>query len=630
MTRIKDADVNQVKERVDISDVVRDYVTLRTAGAGSFKGLCPFHDERSPSFTVTPARNMYHCFGCQESGDAISFLQKLEGLSFVEVIEKLAARYNIPLHYEESSPQAEKQASVRARLVAAHKAAAAFFVAQLGTSEAEIARNFLVGRGFNSQAAATFGVGYAPKTWDSLTKHLTAQGFTEAELLAGGLLTNGQRGNYDRFRGRIMWPIRDLSGDVVGFGARKLYDDDEGPKYLNTPETPIYKKSQVLYGIDLARKDIAKTQSVVVVEGYTDVMACHLAGVQTAVATCGTAFGVEHIKILRRLLLDNDQNAGQVIFTFDGDAAGRKAALKAFNEDQRFVSQTYVAVEPSGLDPCDLWQRLGAEAVQQLVASKRPMFEFVIKSNLADYDLTTAEGRVQALRATAPIVAGIRDAALRPEYARLLAGWLALEQSTVNDAIRTSSNKPKVAPPLQSTRAVEEAEPIPAAPVIPPPNLKSIEHRVEREALKVALQQPALAADWYGSVEKSAFTYPIYSQMHAVLEAAFLLMDPTAASASDWSNLILEMADEALRPKFSAALVDPLNVRAEDSIERYVTGVLAKLLELDASRQVVELKSKLLLVDSEQDPAQADELTRALFQLESQRRALLDQARGVI
>lgn len=630
MTRIKDADVNQVKERVDIADVVRDYVTLRVAGAGTFKGLCPFHDEKSPSFHVTPARNMYHCFGCQESGDAISFLQKQEGLTFVEVIEKLAARYNIPLHYEESNPQAEKQASVRARLVAAHKAAAAFFMAQLGTSEAEIARNFLVGRGFNSQAAATFGVGYAPKTWDALAKHLNALGFTEAELLAGGLLTSGQRGNYDRFRGRVMWPIRDLSGDVVGFGARKLYDDDEGPKYLNTPETPIYKKSQVLYGIDLARKEIAKTQSVVIVEGYTDVMACHLAGVQTAVASCGTAFGVDHIKILRRLLLDNDQNAGQVIFTFDGDAAGRKAALKAFNEDQRFVSQTFVAVEPEGLDPCDLWQRRGAEAVQQLIASRRPMFEFVIKSKLEDFDRNTVEGRVQALRATAPIVAGIRDAAIRPEYARLLAGWLALEPATVNDAIRAAGKNPKALPTGSGTPEPQILEDVPSSIQVPPPNLKSIEHRVEREALKVALQAPALAADWYSSVEKSAYTYPIYAQMHAVLEAAYLLVDPVSTSLTDWSNLVLELADENLRPKFSAALVDPLNIRAEDSLERYVTGVLAKLLELDAARQVVELKSRLLLIDSEQNPAQADELTRALFNLEGQRRALLDHARGVI
>jgi DNA primase len=647
MSRIKDADVELVKERAAIDEIVRDYVTLRTAGAGALKGLCPFHDERSPSFTVTPTRNLFHCFGCQESGDAISFLQKLEGLSFIEVIEKLAARYNIVLHYEESNSQVEKLASVRARLVAANKAAAAYFVTQLGTPDAEIGRQFLISRGFNSEAAAQFGVGYAPKTWDSLSNHLKAQGFTEAELLSGGLLTSGQRGNYDRFRGRLLWPIRDLSGDVIGFGARKLYDDDEGPKYLNTPETPIYKKSQVLYGVDLARREISRSHSAVIVEGYTDVMACHLAGVPTAVATCGTAFGVEHIKVLRRLLLDNDQNTGSVIFTFDGDAAGQKAALKAYSEDQRFVAQTFVAIEPTGLDPCDLWQQRGAEAVQQLIANKQPMFEFVIKTALTGFDLNTAEGRIAALSATAPIVAGIRDQALRPEYSRMLSGWLGVTQeqvvAEVKKALKNKPALPSYAPKVVAPTApnantqdassengsgdgVSEAEPVVR---IAPPDLKLLEHRVEREAIKVALQFPVIAADWYSSVETSAYTYPTYAQMHSILEAAFLLIDPVEASSSDWSNLVLEMADDFLRPKFSAALVDPITMRDGQPEERYVTSVIAKLLELDAGRQIADLKSQLQRADGQSDTGLTADLMQQLFALESHRRALFDQSRGI-
>ena len=353
MPRIKDTDIVLVRERARVDEVVRDVVALKPAGGGSLKGLCPFHDERSPSFHVTPAKGYWHCFGCQEGGDVIDFVRKIDHLSFAEAVEKLAARTGTQLRYEEGgSAQPDRLKGLRTRLVEAHKAAAEFYAEQLNGPDAELGRRFLKERDFDQAAAEHFGVGYAPNAWDGLTNHLRAKNFTDQELITGGLAVAGKRGPYDRFRGRLLWPIRDLSGDVVGFGARKLREDDEGPKYLNTPETPLYKKSQVLYGVDLARKDISRSQQAVIVEGYTDVMAAHLSGVGTAVATCGTAFGVDHIKVLRRLLMDQDEFRGQVIFTFDGDAAGRKAALRAFNEDQRFVSQTFVAIEPNGLDPC--------------------------------------------------------------------------------------------------------------------------------------------------------------------------------------------------------------------------------------------------------------------------------------
>ena len=237
-----------------------------------------------------------------------------------------------------------------------------------------------------------------------------------------------------------------MTGEVVGFGARKLYEDDDGPKYLNTPETALYKKSQVLYGLDLAKKAIAATRRVVVVEGYTDVMACHLAGVTTAVATCGTAFGEEHAKVLRRLL-GGDAGAptkvggsrGEVIFTFDADDAGQNAALKAFQLDATFLSQTFVAVGPDGLDPCDLRLRDGDAAVAALVEARVPLYEFVIKAALAGNDLETPEGRVAALRAAAPVVAGIRDAAIGPEYARMLSGWLGMEPAEVMRAVTVAA-----------------------------------------------------------------------------------------------------------------------------------------------------------------------------------------------
>ncbi|RXZ48175.1 DNA primase, partial [Agromyces binzhouensis] len=431
--RIRQSDVEEVKARTNIADIVGEHVSLKSAGVGSMKGLCPFHDERSPSFHVRPQLGYYHCFGCGESGDAYTFLQRMDHVTFTEAVERLAGRIGYELHYEDGGPA--EGAGNRARLLAANRAAEEFFLEQLGTPEAEVGRRFLGERGFDADAARHFGVGFAPKSWETLTKHLRGKGFTTEELAASGLVSQGDRGVYDRFRGRLIWPIRDVTGQTVGFGARKLLEDDPGPKYLNTPETAVYHKAQVLYGLDLAKREISKTHRVVVVEGYTDVMACHLAGVTTAIATCGTAFGVDHIKVLRRVLGD-DSGLGEVVFTFDGDAAGQKAAMRAFAEERRFAAQTFVAVAPDGLDPCDLRLARGDAAVRSLVESKTPMFEFVIRTTLARFDLETVEGRVAALRAAAPIVADIRDPALRPGYTRELARMLGMELEEVGRAVR--------------------------------------------------------------------------------------------------------------------------------------------------------------------------------------------------
>ncbi|BDZ46670.1 hypothetical protein GCM10025866_25790 [Naasia aerilata] len=311
-------------------------------------------------------------------------------------------------------------------------------------------------------------MGFAPKSWDELTKHLRGRGFSDQELLAAGLVSSGDRGVYDRFRGRVVWPIRDLSGETVGFGARRLLEDDKGPKYLNTPETAVYHKAQVLYGLDLAKRDISRGRRVVVVEGYTDVMACHLAGVTTAVATCGTSFGVDHIKILRRVLGD-DSGLGEVIFTFDPDAAGQKAAVRAFGEEQRFAAQTYVATGPEGLDPCDLRLAQGDEAVRGMIDSKKPMFEFIILQQLRAHDLDTVEGRVAALRAAAPVVAEIRDPSLRPGYARELARWLGMELGEVSAAVASAA--PASPRRGRATRVPGPPTPVPARPTPVPATL---------------------------------------------------------------------------------------------------------------------------------------------------------------
>ena len=591
--RIRDEDIALVRERARIDEIVRDYVSLKSAGGGSLKGLCPFHEERSPSFHVTPARGMWYCFGCGEGGDVLNFLQKIDHMSFAESVEKLAGRTGVELRYVEGGAAINRQQGQRTRLVEAHKVASDFYRLQLSSPEAQTGREFLTGRGFDAEACAHFGVGYAPKGWDALTNHLRQKAFTDAELLAGGLVSQGNRGVYDRFRGRLVWPIRDLSGDVIGFGARKLYDDDDGPKYLNTPETPLYKKSQVLYGIDLARRQIAKQQQAVIVEGYTDVMACHLAGVTTAVATCGTSFGAEHIKVLRRLLMDDDQMRGHVIFTFDGDAAGQKAALRAFEEDQRFVSQTFVAVEKSGLDPCELRQAHGDAAVRELVESQTPLFEFAIRSILAGYNLETAEGRVGALQEASPLVARIKDPSLRPEYSRMLAGWLGIDVDDVRRSVeRALRTKPAPARPAASS-----GDALPTPPPRPTVNARRDPGlTVEREALKAALQQPAAVSAWYESVEESSFTHPSGLAVHAAIIAAG---SPSAdVTGLSWVDAVLEAAgDDDVRGLVRELSVEPMPASAGQDA-RYAVGVIARLLEIDASRQITELKGRMQRTDA--------------------------------
>ncbi len=597
--RIRDEDVAEVRERARIDDVVREYVTLKPAGGGSMKGLCPFHDERSPSFHVTPSRGMWYCFGCGEGGDLLSFIQKIDHLSFTEAVEKLADKVGLTLQYVDGGVTPNKQQGQRKRLVEAHKSAAKFYQEQLSSPEAETGRNFLTERGFDAQAAQTFSVGYAPQGWDSLTKHLKGLGFTEQELLAGGLVSQGNRGVYDRFRGRLVWPIRDLGGDVIGFGARKLYEDDEGPKYLNTPETSIYKKSSVLYGLDIARKEVSKEQTAVIVEGYTDVMAAHLAGVGTAVATCGTAFGTEHIKVLRRLLMDDDRMRGQVIFTFDGDAAGQKAALRAFEEDQRFVSQTFVAVEKSGLDPCDLRLQHGDSAVRALVENKVPLFEFAIKSVLSQYDLNSSEGRVAALQESAPIVAKIRDSTLRPEYSRRLAGWLGMDPGTVIKAVGGRSAQPT---------SVKRS---------------TIGASVEREALKAALQYPGAVSEWFGSVEETAFTH---DKASAVFQAIVSAGGPQPGrDGMPWIDAVLAAApDDDIRSTIRELAVEPMPAEAGTD-ERYAVGMIARLLEIDSAKRIEELRGQLTRAEESGD---STEIMGQLFALETYRRSLQDIAFG--
>ena len=610
--RIKDEDVTYLRERVPIDEVVADYVQLKSAGGGQKKGLCPFHDEKSPSFHVTPSKGFYHCFGCQASGDVISFLMKMDHLTFTETLERLADRIGYALRYDENSSGPSVPSGMRSRLIAANAAAAIYYQEQLNTSPAAAhGRELLTKRGFEKDACQLFGVGFAPDDWDSLTKHLRAQGFTIDELESAGLSKMGQRGPIDRFRNRLTWPIKDITGDVVGFGARKLASDeeDQGPKYLNTPETAIYKKSQVLYGLDVAKKEIAKKRQAVIVEGYTDVMAAHLAGITTAVATCGTAFGADHIRILRRLLMDDDAFRGEVIFTFDGDAAGQKAALRAFSDDQKFVTQTFVAVEPDGLDPCDLRQIKGDAALRDLIARRVPLFEFAIRAELVKYNLSTPEGRIGALNAAAPLVAQIRDKSLRPEYSRSLAGWLGVEVEQVSSAVATAMKK---TPQISVDPTAPEVLPQQWRPDPQEPRLI-----LEREVLKARVQFPALCQSFNG-LEENAFTHPAYQELRAVIE----LMAPDNAALT-----IDKITNVNMKALFTELNVEP--IRADGEItEHYVASIIARLREVAVSRAIAELKSSLQRLNPVENEAEYNAAFAQLVALESTRRTLHDLALG--
>lgn len=627
---IKREDIDEVRQRTDIKEVVDGYVTLKGAGLGSFKGLCPFHDERSPSFTVRPQVGRYHCFGCGEDGDVISFVQKLDHTSFHEAVEKLAARIGFELRYEDggTGPNRE-EVGKRQRLLDAHKVADEFFRAQLLTPGAAEGRNFLHGRGFDRAAAEQFGVGYAPQGWDALLKHLRGRGYTDAELKLTGMFSAGGPGNqqriYDRFRGRLIWPIRDIAGDTIGFGARKLYEDDQGPKYLNTPETTLYKKSQVLYGIDLAKRTIAKERQLVVVEGYTDVMACHLSGITTAVATCGTAFGADHIKIARRLLSD-DGTGGEVIFTFDGDAAGQKAALRAFEEDQRFVAQTYVAVEPTGADPCDLRQARGDSAVRDLINSRRPLFEFAIRASLKRHNLDTVEGRIAALRESAPVVAQIRDAGIRPAYARELAGWLGMPVEEVSRAVAVAAKRAQgEAPPNQA--AGPGVADLPASGVVPSfnrPDPRDPVASMERQALEVALQEPAmLAGETWERFSAAGFKTPAYQAVHDAMRASGpgLAGDPVR-----WVEQVMNEVPEPLRPLVSELAVVPLPASNAEGVLKYCRDILARLFELQITRVKADKMGQLQRLDASAHPDEFQRLNRELMMLEMERRSLRSDA----
>lgn len=646
--RIPESDIAAIRERTRIEEIVGEYVSLKPAGSDSMKGLSPFKDEKTPSFHVRPQHGYFHCFSTGEGGDVFTFLMKMEHISFVEAVEQLADRIGYQINYEGGGQVVQRDRGTRSRLVRANAAAQEFYAGLLRSSEeAEPARRFLADRGFDAAAAERFGCGFAPAGWDTMTLELRRQGFEAKELEEAGLSKTSSRGTLiDRFHRRLLWPIRNLAGETIGFGARKLFDDDTMGKYMNTPETMLYKKSQVLFGIDLAKKDIASGRRAVVVEGYTDVMAMHAAGVTTAVAACGTSFGEDHLALLRRLMLDDNYFRGEIIYTFDGDEAGRKAAIRAFEGDQQFSGRTFVAVAPAGMDPCDLRQNKGDAAVRDLVAQRVPMFEFVIRATLDEYDLDHAEGRVEALRRCVPLVAGIRDAALRDEYARQLAGWVGWDDpGTVVRRVREEARRGAArgrggdagprgggrrSPGRSGPRGPRTEDPGHDAPRerpgIPIPAPADPVTWPQREAIKAALQYPGLAGPLFDSLPEECYTAPAYAAVAAALAASGGCS--AGKSGPNWvSEVSGRLDDPGLRSLVGLLAVEDLRVD-EAALPRYVSGVLARLQEVWVSGQIADLKSRVQRMSPARDPEGYSALFGDLVALEEYRRGLLRQAVG--
>ena len=595
--RIRQEDIANVRERSPIADVVGEYLQLRPAGGGSLKGLCPFHDERTPSFNVTPGKELYHCFSCGEGGDVITFIRKLEHLDFTEAVERLAARAHLELRYEQGGyvPGQEHRPAASADRGAHRRPRTS-----TPTGSQQRPATARPWRSWPSAASRSttpqkFGVGYSPDAWDELVKHLRPRGFTEEELLKAGLARQDQPRRPDRHVPRPP-DVADQGpdGGDRSRSARASSTPTRTARSTSTPpRPPIFKKGHVLYGADLAKREIAKRRQAVIVEGYTDVMACHLSGVPTAVATCGTSFGEDHVKILRRLIMDTDGSTGEIIFTFDGDAAGQKAALRAFALEEKFVTQTYVAVQPDGLDPCDLRVKHGDAAVRDLVARRVPLFEFAIRSVLAKHDLDTREGQFAAIDEAAPIIVRIKDRAKWKQYAVDLDRWIGfMDERYVLDRVRqaAAAMQPKRGAPARSNpnEAASDAGPQRAGNLRPAQSGRAFDrsdpvHRVEREALKLAVQWSGLTGPEFDALGASAFTLPAHAAVFELIAACGGV--GTAGRARDWAAALLEAApDDVVRGFVTELAVEPLQVSGEPD-EKYADVVLARVGELAAGRR---------------------------------------------
>lgn len=584
--RIRDADLDEVRQRADLIEVASDYMQVKKAG-GRFKALCPFHAEKTPSLSLDPAKGLWVCFGCGEGGDAITLVQKLENLTFIETIERLARRFGVELHYEQLSSSDRAAHRRKLRLIEAHRAALDFYHDTLLRSpEAKDARAYLKGRGFTKETVQRFSVGFSPGTWDALVARLRSEKYTDQELTDAGLVSRTNDGHLvDRFRGRVMFPVFDISGDPVAFGARRMGDED-GPKYLNSAESPIYKKGHVLYGLHWAKGAIVKQGRALIVEGYTDVIALQAAGIDEAVATCGTALGIDHLKGLQRF-------TQELVLSLDADEAGGRAAERMYDqligEAQQLGLSAKVVLMPAGEDPADSVARDGGDAFRAMVDGAVPLLEFVLRREARRYAVGDPEVRARALTAGLRLLAKTQNEVVRMEYARRLSDWIKVDPNVIHVELE------KVMRTGQLPRATTEA-------VL---KRSTTQVRLEREAIKIALQEPALVKPHAEDTALDFFSVPAHRALWTEVAAG---RDPGEAEL-----------DEDARRAYTQLSVEEV---AGEITQRLVDEIFGRLKGMVVSRQVDELKARLQQINPVEDPDGHNALFGELIELERVKRSL--------
>ena len=585
--RIRDEDVAAVNERTDIVKLVSGYLTLKKAGHDRFVGLCPFHTEKTPSFGVSPSKGLYHCFGCGKGGDAIGFLRDVEHLEFAEAVERLAKEAGVALRYEGDTPAERRVASKRQALVRANEAAFELYHRTLlEAKEGEEARRYLETRGIDREVAAEFEIGYAPAYPDFLLRRLVKS--LSAELLVeAGLALKDQEGNVrDRFRRRITFPVHDLSGKAVGIGARILPGGrEDGPKYLNSPETPIYRKAEVLYNLQRAKASATRSGEVFLVEGYTDVIAMVRAGVTNTVATCGTALGEGHFRLASRF-------AQRMVLAFDSDDAGARAAERAFEFVERFPVQPVVLILPEGLDPADFVDQHGGERLRELAGGAVPLVEYMVRRTVGRHDLSTIEGQSAAVAAAVPLLEQLGDPVRQSEYAHLLAELAGVsEGSVVLKLERQLSGRP-----VEVQQAVKRA---------------SAQERVEREMLRILARDDVAYRSIAPRLSDEHFRSSRNRQLMALLRDA----DGRVSGASS------EGGDDEVVQALTALALEPLD---GDPLPGYPEEVWARLQEFLLRRRSVALRQELQKMNPVTDP-RYDELFQRLIAADGELRRLRER-----
>jgi len=588
MAKINEEDIEALRERADIVEVVSGYSRLKKTGANTHKGLCPFHSEKTPSFTVDSAKGLWHCFGCGEGGNIYHFVQKVENLPFPEAVEWLAKKTGFQLRYEEMRPGEKQAAGMRARLLGANAEAASFFHSQLlSASEAAAARQYLSGRGFGREVAERWQLGWAPGR-DSLCRHLQANGFTRKEIETADLGRTSDRDGsfYDTFRRRITFPTWNLQDDVVGFGARAL--GDEQPKYLNSSETPVFSKSRVMFGLNRAKSSIARGSAAVVVEGYTDVIALHEAGVTEAVATNGVALGQSHFEQLKKF-------TGRALLMMDADEAGRGATERSFGIHEKIGLEVLVAPLPAGRDPADVAREDGAEAIRKVLDGARPLVEFKLDQVISKMPTDTPEARSRAVREAVVVLGSIRDPIARRDYVFKAAERIGVDAESVERALSERG-----AGSDEQTGRIERSD-----------DRRLPGHvKVEREALRLLLTATQQVQKWAEGVGESMFTSPTRRELFAAaLESPVTSEELSADGLSLYTELVVGEDQGAID-------------------DEYAREIFGRLQVFGLEREIKSRRNVLQGINPTVDPQKHDELFTELVGLEAQRRDLLRWIQG--